>query len=107
MLRGGRLYCAGRIDRQIKINGERIELGEIESRLRQMGFLDAYTICKDGELYAFVESIEPLNQEQIQNSLRPFLPSHAIPRVIRALPSLLRNQNGKIDREALLREIES
>ena len=34
----GRLYCSGRIDRQIKINGERIELEEIDSRLRQMGF---------------------------------------------------------------------
>ena len=105
--RGGRLYCSGRIDRQIKTNGERIEPGEIESRLRQIGFHDAYTICKDDELYAFVESIEPLNQEQIQNSLRPFLPFHAIPRVIRALTSLPRNQSGKIDREALLREIES
>ncbi len=105
--RGGRLYCAGRIDRQIKINGERIELEEIDSRLRQMDFPDAYTICKDGNLYAFVESIEPLNQEQIQDSLRPSLPFHAIPRVIRTLPSLPRNQSGKIDREALLREIES
>ena len=105
--RGGRLYCSGRMDRQIKINGERIELGEIESRLRQMGFPDAHTIRKDGNLYAFVESIEPLNQEQIQDSLRPFLPFHAIPRVIRALPSLPRNQSGKIDHEALLREIES
>ena len=105
--RGGRLYCSGRIDRQIKINGERIELGEIDSQLRQMGFPDAYTIYKDGNLYAFVESIEPLNQEQIQDSLRRSLSFHAIPRVIRALPSLPRNQSGKIDREALLREIES
>ena len=105
--RGGRLYCSGRIDRQIKINGERIELEEIDSRLRQMGFPNAYTIYKDGNLYAFVESIEPLNQEQIQDSLRPFLPFHAIPWIIRALPSLPRNQSGKIDREALLQEIES
>lgn len=103
----GRLYCSGRMDRQIKINGERIELGEIDSRLRQIGFPDAYTICKDGNLYAFVESTESLDQEQIQESLRPFLPFHAIPRVIRALPSLPRNQSGKIDREALLQEIES
>ncbi len=104
---GGRLYCSGRIDRQVKIRGERIELEEIDSRLRQMGFPNAYTIYKDGNLYAFVESTEPLNQEQIQDSLRPFLPFHAIPWIIRALPSLPRNQSGKIDREALLREIES
>ena len=41
-----------------------------------MGFPNAYTIYKDGNLYAFVESIEPLNQEQIQDSLQPFLPFH-------------------------------
>ena len=105
--RGGRLYCSGRIDRQIKINGERIELGEIDSRLRQMSFPDAYTIYKDGNLYAFVESIEPLNQEQIQDSLRRSLSFHAVPQAIHALPSLPRNQSGKIDREALLQEIES
>ena len=105
--RDGRLYCSGRMDRQVKVRGERIEPEEIDSLFRQMGFPDAYTICKDDELYAFVESTEPLDQEQIRDSLRPSLLLHAIPRVIRALPSLPRNQSGKIDREALLREIES
>ena len=105
--RGSRLYCSGRIDRQVKISGVRIELGEIDSRLRLIGFPDAYTVCKDDELYAFVESTEPLDQEQIRDSLRSSLLLHAIPRVIRALPSLPRNQSGKIDREALLREIRS
>ena len=105
--RGGRLYCSGRMDRQVKIRGERIELGEIDSLLRQMGFLNAYTICKEGQLHAFVESTEPLDQEQIRASLQDSLSFHAIPRTICALPSLPRNQSGKIDREALLREIES
>ena len=105
--RGDRLYCSGRMDRQVNIHGERIDPGEIDSRLRQAGFPNAYTIDKDGELYAFVESTETLDQEQIRDSLRPSLSFHAIPRVIRALPNLPRNQNGKIDREALLREMES
>ena len=105
--RGGRLYCSGRMDRQVKIRGERIEPEEIDSRLRKMGFSNAYTICKDNELYTFVESTESLDQEQIRDDLQPFLPFHAIPRAIRALPSLPRNQSGKIDREALFREIES
>ena len=107
MRRGGRLYCSGRIDRQVKIHGERIELEEIDSRLREIGFSDAYTICKDNELYAFVESTVSLDQEQIRASLRPLLLPHAIPQAIHALPSLPRNQSGKIDREALLQEIES
>ena len=105
--RGGRLYCSGRMDRQVKIRGERIELGEIDQRLRQVGFPNAYTLCKGDELHAFVESTDSLDQGQIRSSLRPLLPFHAIPRVIHALPSLPRNQSGKIDRQALLREMES
>ena len=105
--RGGRLYCTGRMDRQVKIRGERIEPEEIDNRLREIGFPNAYTICKDDELYAFVESTESLDQEQIRAALQPFLPFHAIPRAIYPLPSLPRNQSGKIDREALLQEIES
>ncbi len=105
--RHGRLYCSGRIDRQIKIHGERIELGEIDFRLRQLGFPDAYTVFSGAELHAFVESTEPLDQEQIRASLRSSLPVHAIPQEIHALPRLPRNLSRKIDRQALLKEIGS
>ena len=105
--RGGRMYCSGRMDRQVKIRGERIELEEIDGMLRRAGFSAAYTIFKDGELYSFVESTEALDQEQIRAGLQHSLPFHAIPRAIHALESLPRNQSGKIDREALLRELES
>ena len=104
--RGGRMYCSGRIDRQIKIHGERIEPEEIDSLLRQAGFPDAYTIFKDGELHSFVESTEAIDQEQIRDRLQHSLSFHSIPRAIHALPSLPRNQSGKIDREALHREME-
>jgi acyl-coenzyme A synthetase/AMP-(fatty) acid ligase len=104
--RGGRLYCAGRMDRQVKIRGERVELEEIDGLLRSAGFPAAYTICKDGELYSFVESTQSLDQEQIRGRLQESLPFHAIPRTIYALASLSRNQSGKVDREALYREIE-
>ena len=105
--RDGRMYCSGRMDRQVKIRGERIELEEIDGLLRRAGFRATYTIFKDGELYSFVESTEALDQDQIRAYLQHSLPFHAIPRAIHALPSLPRNQSGKIDREALLREMES
>ena len=104
--RGGRLYCSGRMDRQLKIHGERIELGEIDSLLRQLGFSDAYTLRKGPDLHAFVESTESLDQEQIRASLRLSLPFPAIPRHFHAIPNLPRNQSGKTDREALLRKID-
>ena len=103
--RGGRLYCSGRLDRQVKIRGERIELGEIDSRLRQMGFSNAYTIYEGDHLHAFVESTDSLDTEQIRTYLRKSLSIHAIPHTIRALPSFPRNQGGKIDRDALLQII--
>ena len=105
--RRGRLYCSGRMDRQVKIRGERIELGEIDWRLREMGFADAYTVYRDNELHVFVESTGLLDQEQIRISLKRSLSNNAIPRVFRALPRLPRNHSGKINREALLREMDS
>ena len=103
----GRLYCAGRMDRQVKIQGERIELEEVDSLLREVGFASAYTVIKDGELHAFVETTQELEQEHIRQRLQKALPFQAIPRAIHPLSSLPRNQNGKIDREALLERLSS
>lgn len=105
--KGDRLYCTGRMDRQVKIQGERIELEEIDGLLREAGFAAAYTIMKDNELYAFVESTQSIDTEEIRRHLRRSLPFQAIPKAICALPSLPRNQNGKIDREALLQQVRS
>lgn len=100
---GSRLYCSGRLDRQVKIRGERIELDEIDGRLREAGFNAAYTIFKDGELYSFVETTEEVDEEQVRSRLRASLPFHAVPKSISPLPELPRNPNAKIDREALAR----
>ena len=102
---GSRVYCSGRGDRQVKIRGERIELDEIDGQLRQSGFSVAYTIILEGELHSFVESLEQVDQELVRGHLRKSLPFHAIPKSVHALPSLPRNPNGKIDREALARKV--
>lgn len=99
------VYCRGRNDRQVKICGERIELDEVDFRLRQVGFGNAYTIFRENELYSFVETNEPVDEERTRNVLLSFLPFHAVPKSIRGMPLLPRNQNGKIDRKALWREI--
>jgi D-alanine--poly(phosphoribitol) ligase subunit 1 len=101
--RGARVYCSGRTDRQVKIRGERIELDEVDGQLREAGFVAAYTILKNEELYSFVESSEDVDQGRVRAHLTKSLPFHAIPKSVKALPSLPRNPNGKIDREALAR----
>ncbi|MEQ8787429.1 MAG: AMP-binding protein [Pirellulaceae bacterium] len=103
--RGGRVFCVGRKDNQVKICGERIELEEVDSALRQLGFDNACTVYHDGELYAFVETTASVEQERIRDLLHQHLSFHAIPKSIRATPVLPRNPNGKLDREALRREI--
>lgn len=105
--RGSRVYCLGRTDRQVKIRGERIELDEIDGLLRDAGFADAYTILKDDELYSFVESTAEVDQGRVRAVLLRSLPFHAVPKAVQSLPSLPRNQNGKVDREALARKITS
>lgn len=105
--RGSRVFCSGRLDRQVKVRGERIELDEIDGLLRDAGFRAAYTILRNGELHSFVESTEEVDQERVRAHLKRSLPFHAIPKSVRPLPSLPRNPNGKIDREALVREVAS
>lgn len=101
VLKNSQLYCAGRIDRQIKIFGERIELDEIDCLLRESGFPLAYTIHRDGVLHSFVESVDAVDEERVRELLSKRLPFHSVPKTVRALPSLPRNANGKIDRQKL------
>lgn len=105
--KGRHLYCVGRMDRQVKIRGERIELDEIDALLREAGFAAAYTILDGDELHAFVESSGEVDQERVRALLAKSLPFHAVPKTVRSLPSLPRNENGKVHREALARMVGS
>jgi D-alanine--poly(phosphoribitol) ligase subunit 1 len=99
--KNSRLYFSCRIDRQVKIRGERIELDEIDYFLREAGFAAAYTVLKGDALHSFVESVDNVDEERVRAYLAKRLPFHSVPKTVRALPSLPRNPNGKIDRGAL------
>jgi D-alanine--poly(phosphoribitol) ligase subunit 1 len=95
---GGKLYCQGRLDRQVKIRGERIELDEIDDLLKQSGYAAAYSIVHGGEIYSFVECAGYVDEAQVRTRLERELPRHGVPRVIQAVATLPKNANGKIDR---------
>jgi len=113
----GLLYCAGRLDRQIKLHGYRIELEEIEAHLRAMpGVADAavVTIDRDGRpdhLVAIVvgtsagSTVLPASGRgltaHVRASLAERLPDYALPRIVRRVPALPLTANGKLDRRAL------
>ncbi len=100
---GGKLYCQGRLDRQVKIRGERIELAEVDDLLRQSGYSAAYSIVHNCEVHSFVECASYVDEAQVRTRLVKELPLHGVPKVIRTLTSLPKNANGKVDRQKLNR----
>src|SRR5208283_5468650 len=82
----GEIEFLGRIDRQIKINGQRIELGEIEATLiRQPGVkqavVDAVEVDGQKKLVAYVVPEIGLHLEpsELRAAIENFLPAHMLP----------------------------
>jgi amino acid adenylation domain-containing protein len=104
----GEIEFLGRIDRQLKINGQRIELGEIEaSLLRQPGVKQAVVdvIDHDGQkklaAYVVPDSGHALQGAALRVALESSLPAHMIPSSYLMLEALPLNANGKVDRSFL------
>lgn len=112
----GEIEFLGRIDRQVKINGQRIELGEIEATLlRHRGVkqavVDAIEIYGQKKLAAYVvpenvrdyplKDAAPLQPSDLRAALERFLPAHMIPSSFLLLEALPLNANGKVDRSLL------
>lgn len=127
-MRDGEIEFLGRIDRQIKINGQRIELGEIEATLlRQPGVkqavVDAIEFEGQKKLAAYIvpENVpdhvpvdvpanmtaslpgngQPLQVHKLRAALESFLPAYMIPSSFLMIGSLPLNANGKVDRSQL------
>jgi D-alanine--poly(phosphoribitol) ligase subunit 1 len=111
----GLLFWDGRIDRQIKLHGYRIELEEVEAQLRAVpGIVDAAVLVverggRPDHLVAFAVpaawSDLPTDERSltslIREALAAQLPSYALPRFVRTVPTPSLTTNGKLDRRAL------
>jgi acyl-CoA synthetase (AMP-forming)/AMP-acid ligase II len=112
----GLLWCAGRIDRQIKLHGYRLELEEIEARLRSVpGVGDGAVLAVERDaqpeyLVAFVVAAPggpPLPADDralaahVRAALAEWLAGPALPRLVRRAAALPLTANGKVDRAAL------
>lgn len=103
----GVLSFKGRKDFQIKHMGYRIELEEIEVNLGSiLGVREVAVIYLKhefgGKITAFVSLDQDMNADQIQDGLRKRIPAYMMPKTIHILEVLPKNQNGKIDRTALM-----
>lgn len=109
----GVLEFLGRIDTQVKINGQRIEIGEIESVLLSFDDIrQAAVVLQPGtdsaSLVAHVEPVDAqeIDAESLRSRLASRLPASMIPEAFVIHDRIPRAGNGKPDRLALLDYLE-
>lgn len=110
----GELIYLGRIDQQVKLNGQRIEPGDIEAKLLLVtGIREAVVLLMkrdDGAsfLYAFYTG-EEVPAATIRATMTKQLPAYMIPSGFKRIDEIPRLNSGKINRKqlaALLKEQE-
>ncbi len=102
----GVLYCQGRNDSQIKLNGYRIEINEIENRLLAMPDISEAVVLPlmksgGGVLRIAAFCVTKLAPDAIKTSLSKVIPPYMVPSQIIIKDALPLNPNGKIDRKLL------
>lgn len=106
-LRDGLLYCEGRKDLQLKLNGHRVELADIEANfcaLPHVRDCAVAPVLKGGavtSLTAFVVLDGDSGDAGLRTELAKRVPAYMLPRKIVVLPFLPLTANGKADRRAL------
>ncbi len=106
LLPDGNIEFIGRIDHQVKINGNRIELGEIEHRLQEYALVKEAVVldvevncCKN--LAAYIVGSEPIDLNDLRRFLREYLPEYMVPQYFHFIGKIPLTQNLKIDRKEL------
>lgn len=107
------IVCRGRVDNQIKLHGHRIELGEIESVLSDITGGQSVVVAQRGQdeavtkLVAFVLTKKPIQESMIKARLGTQLPAYMVPTRVRTIGEFPHNANGKVDRNALVQQLET
>ncbi|MCR2041990.1 amino acid adenylation domain-containing protein [Parvibacter caecicola] len=109
----GRLYCLGRLDFQVKINGFRVELGDVEQALTRLPAIKEAVVLpkeRDGRVVHLVAHVmlEDSSLEgdlstaiALKKQLSSIVPEYMIPKKMVFHREFPLNNNGKIDRKAL------
>ncbi len=101
----GEIIFCGRLDGQIKLNGQRIEVGEIEAVIGSIPKIESAAVSirkvngKD-TLIAFYSGKE-VTEQTIRSICEAKLPRYMVPGVICRIEKIPLNRSGKIDRKAL------
>ncbi|EOC8682613.1 TPA: AMP-binding protein [Enterobacter roggenkampii] len=102
----GLIYCQGRNDSQVKLNGYRIEINEIENRLLAMSGINEAVVMPlmkpcGSVLRIAAFCVTELAPDTIKTSLSKVVPHYMVPSQIIVKDALPLNPNGKIDRKLL------
>ena len=104
----GKIYCLGRKDKQVKINGYRVELHEIEEvACGYKGVKEAIaTLIEEPEeqLILFLLTNCGFQKRVFWEYLRRYLPYYEMPSRIILIDKLYYNYNGKIDRKEIIQK---
>lgn len=110
----GCIHYLGRIDHQVKVRGYRIELQEIEAVLRRVCGTEQVVAVgwpvRNGlaeGIIAFVSVNEVVDETVVLAECRELLPEYMIPRRIYLRSEFPLNANGKIDRQALIQQLDA
>lgn len=98
----GLFVFVSRKDGQIKHMGYRIELGELEHCLNSFSQIDVAIVFFDEDedkIVCFYEG--KMQTENINKTLKEYLPKYMLPNIIFKLDEMPYNSNGKIDRAKL------
>ena len=99
----GRLECLGRLDAQVKINGQRLETDEIVNVILDSQMADQAVVvpvpCGDSgvELHAFCTGKASFSRRGLEDYLREYLPDYMIPSRIHLLQEMPYTTGGKAD----------
>lgn len=101
----GQIVFCGRMDEQLKLNGQRVEVKEIEAVIGTVPGVDlvAVVVSKINDRNRLVAYYcgEKAKEEEIGVACEKELPQYMIPSVIVHLEKMPFNQNGKLDKKAL------
>ena len=104
----GNYEFLGRLDNQVKINGQRIELEGVEAHIRSVtGRSHIAVVAVSNKLYCFYRSTKgtTLNFNNIAAQLKHKIPAYAMPRSFIPIQEIPLDRNGKIDRKTLMSNI--
>ena len=109
-LPNGNIEFMGRIDNQVKIRGFRVELSEInnqilENPLIKEAFTTIQTINNVKHICSYIVTKNDFDLEELKLELTNYLPDYMIPSYFVTLKKLPINQNGKVDKKALPKDL--